>query len=148
MVAPPRSVDLPMLAALRAHDTFAVEVAHPVEVGADQMEHLTGWLSKRLGQPFAAPDLGAFGFDVIGGRILPAASGTAALWMYENEAGERLTLYAAPQPEGGQTAFRFIEAEATQGFWWVDGSFGYAVVGNIPRAALRGIAIAAHEQLI
>lgn len=145
---PMQMAEPPMLAALRAHDTFAVEVAHPVEVRADEMEHLTRWLSKRLGEPLAAPDLGAFGFRVIGGRILPAEGGTAALLMYEDDAGQRLTLYAAPQAEGGETAFSFIEAGATQGFWWVDGAFGYAVVGDIPREALRGIAIAAYEQLI
>ena len=148
MTQPAPITEAPMLAALRAHDTFAIEVAHPVEVGAGEMAHLTGWLSKRLGQELAPPDLGAFGFRTIGGRVLPAASGAAALLMYENEAGERLTLYAAPQPEGGPTAFRFIEAGATQGFWWVDGAFGYAVVGDMPRDLLRGIAIAAYEQLI
>ena len=37
-----------------AYRTFVVEVAHPVEVGVQQEEHLLQWLSKRLGRKLAA----------------------------------------------------------------------------------------------
>ncbi|MBW6506303.1 MAG: hypothetical protein K0B00_06060 [Rhodobacteraceae bacterium] len=134
-------------AAIRAHQTFVGEVTHPVEVKADQAEHLTRWLSKRLGHQINAPDFAAFGFVLIGGRILPADPGTAAVFMYENATGQRITLYAAPGDGSNTTAFRFVEAEATQGFWWVDGSLRYAVVGEVPREALRALATAAWEQL-
>ena len=39
---------LPRRAAV-AYAVYAPEVRHPVEVGADQQEHLVTWLSKRLG---------------------------------------------------------------------------------------------------
>lgn len=142
-----RSATAVAIAAIRAHQTFAIEVTHPVEVGADQTEHLTRWLSKRLGHAINAPDFAAFGFVLMGGRILPAEPGTAAVFMYENATGQRITLYASPGNGSGETAFRFVEAGATQGFWWVDGSLRYAVVGEVPREALRAIATAAWEQL-
>jgi anti-sigma factor RsiW len=135
------------LAAIRAHQTFAVEVAHPVEVGADQSEHLTRWLSKRLGHTISAPDFAQYGFVLMGGRILPADAGTAAVFMYENATGQRITLYAAPGDAGQDTAFRFVENGTTQGFWWVDGALRYAVVGDVPREVLRGIATLAWQQL-
>ena len=141
--APPAAA----LAAIRAHQTFVGEVTHPVEVKADQAEHLTRWLSKRLGHAINAPDFAAFGFVLMGGRILPAEPGTAAVFMYENATGQRITLYAAPGDGSSETAFRFVEAGATQGFWWVDSGLRYAVVGEVPREALRSLATAAWEQL-
>lgn len=136
----------PAPAAAAAHRTFAVEVAHPVEVTAEEDRHLTGWLSKRLGHPIVPPDVSALGFRLMGGRILPAERGTAALLMYEDGTGRRISLYAAPQA-GGQTAFRFVEMQGLNGFWWVDGPVGYALMGDVPRDLLRDLATAVYEQL-
>ncbi|MZQ89393.1 hypothetical protein GVY41_09855 [Frigidibacter albus] len=143
---PRPATELPMLAALHAHDAYA-EVARPAELGAERIEYVTGWLSTRLGRPFALPDLGAFGFHPIGGRLLPDARGTAAVLVYESGPGERLTLFAAPQPGAGGTAFGFLEEGGTRGVWWAEGGFGYAVAGEIAQDVLRGVAIAAKEQL-
>ena len=145
-VQPRQAAELPMLAALRAHDAYA-EVARPAELGAERIDYVTGWLSARVGHPFALPDLGAFGFRPIGGRLLPDASGTAAVLIYENGPGERLTLFAAPQPGTGGTAFGFLEEGGVRSVWWAEGGFGYAVAGEIAQDVLRGIAIAAKEQL-
>lgn len=138
----------PALAALAAHDTFAVEVVHPVEVPASDAAHLTAWLSKRLGHPIHAPDFAASGFRLMGGRVVPAEGGTAALFLYEDAAGQRITLYVAPEGSPRETAFRFVERGATQGFWWTDAALSYAVIGTLPRDQLRLIAVEAYRQLI
>jgi|GEM_PF-639647 len=143
---PRQAAELPMLAALRAHDAYA-EVARPAELGAERIDYVTGWLSTRLGRPFALPDLGAFGFHPVGGRLLPDASGTAAVLVYENGPGARLTLFAAPQPGTGGSAFGFLEEGGVRGVWWAEGGLGYAVAGEIAQDLLRQIAIAAQEQL-
>lgn len=135
-------------AAFDAHRTFVVEVAHPVEVTAAETAHLTGWLSKRLGRPIKAPDFASQGFRLMGGRILPAKSATAALLMYEDDLGRRVTLYVTPGAGSAETAFRFSERGTEQSFWWIDDDFGYAVTGDIPRDRLRAIAVAAYDQLI
>jgi anti-sigma factor RsiW len=135
-------------AATEAFRTYAVEVVHPVEVPASNAAHLTGWISKRLGHPIHAPAFDKLGYRLMGGRVLPGDTGTAALFMYENDAGRRVTLYVAPRgAKGGDTAFRFFSKGQDQGFWWADGPFGYALVGEIGRADLRRIAIAAYDQL-
>lgn len=131
-----------------AHQTFAVEVRHPVEVQASDAAHLTTWLSKRLGHPIHAPDFAALGFSLMGGRILPAATGTAALFMYEDAAGQRITLYVAPEGSADTTAFRFFEDDGVQGFFWLDGDLSYAVAGTLPREVLRKVATAAYDQLL
>jgi anti-sigma factor RsiW len=134
--------------ALQAHSTFVVEVAHPVEVAASDEQHLTNWLSKRLGHKITPPDLAEFGFQLMGGRIVPQAEGAAAQMMYEDASGRRLTLYVAREPGSNETAFRFVEGDKADGFWWIDEGIGCAVFADLPREVLRSISVAAYEQLI
>jgi anti-sigma factor RsiW len=134
--------------ALRAHSTFVVEVAHPVEVPASDEAHLVTWLSKRVGQKIKPPDLARFGFQLMGGRIVPESRGVAAQLMYEDGAGKRLTLYVAREPGSNETAFRFVEGDKAKGFWWIDEGLGCAVFADLPREVLRSISVAAYEQLI
>ncbi len=139
--------------AARAHLVYAAEVLHPVEVAAAEEKHLVAWLSKRLGKPLTVPHLGAAGFSLIGGRLLPATmgqngqGGVAAQFMYENPRGERLTLYVRSGEGGNDTAFRFSEQNGALGFYWVDGGYGYALVGGLTRDRLLPIARQVYEQL-
>lgn len=134
--------------AMRAYDTYVVEVAHPVEVAASDADHLNAWMSKRLGHETRPPDFAAAGFTLMGGRIVPSDQGPAALYMYDNAQGQRITLYITPQGASSTTAFQFAQAGATQSFYWMDRDLSYAVVGTVPRDVLRGIALAAYDQLI
>nr|MDQ2705047.1 anti-sigma factor [Pseudomonadota bacterium] len=52
--------------AIAAHTIYAAEQRHAVEVGADDKDHLLGWLSKRLGLTLIAPDLSEEGFELVG----------------------------------------------------------------------------------
>ncbi|MCT8331567.1 anti-sigma factor family protein [Albidovulum sediminis] len=134
--------------AMRAYDTYVVEVAHPVEVAASDADHLNAWMSKRLGHETRPPDFAAAGFTLMGGRIVPSEQGAAALYMYDNAQGERITLYIAPQGASSTTAFQFAQEGATSSFYWMDRDLSYAVVGTVPREVLRSIALAAYDQLI
>jgi anti-sigma factor RsiW len=77
--------------ALAAHRLYIREVRHPIEVGATE-EHLLPWLSRRVGTTIRAPELSSFDLKLLGGRLLPAIQGPAALFMYESASGERVTL--------------------------------------------------------
>ncbi|KMZ12757.1 Transmembrane regulator protein PrtR [Candidatus Burkholderia humilis] len=76
-----------------AYAMYAPEQRHAVEVGASQQDHLVTWLSKRLNRSVTIPSLTEYGFQLVGGRLLPGEEGPAAQFMYQNAAGERLTLY-------------------------------------------------------
>ncbi len=134
-----------------AHAVYQPEQRHPVEVAAAQQEHLVQWLSKRLGRPLKIPVLAAQGYELVGGRLLPGDTGARAQFMYQNAAGERVTLYlgalAAGQPGTADTAFRFDADGPVPCFYWTDGGFGYALSGALPRAALLGLTTAVHPQL-
>ncbi|RXZ36783.1 anti-sigma factor [Oxalobacteraceae bacterium CAVE-383] len=131
-----------------AHVTFSPEARHPVEVGIDQEAHLVAWLSKRLGTALRPPKLHALGYDLIGGRLLPGDDGPVAQFMYQDNAGARLTLYVSTEQEGKhETAFRFSQENGVSVFYWIDGKFGYALSAAMPKAALGHIADAVYRQL-
>jgi anti-sigma factor RsiW len=111
-----------------AHVTYSPEVRHPVEVGADQEEHLVAWLSKRLGAPVRAPKLEELGYSLVGGRLLPGDNGPVAHFMYQAQPGSRVTLYVRTEVVGNrETAFRYAEEGKVRVFYWVDRKLGYAL---------------------
>lgn len=131
-----------------AHAVFTPERRHPVEVAADQEAHLVAWLSKRLGAPLRAPRLTDLGFSLVGGRLLTAADGPAAQFMYENVAGKRLTLYVVTGLRRRETtAFRYRDEKGVAVFYWIDGPLGYALTAEIERPELLGVARAVYRQL-
>ncbi len=134
--------------AVAAHRVYAVEVLHPVEVFADQEEHLVKWLSKRLGHDILAPDLTPLGFVLVGGRLLPAEDGKpAAQFMYEDGGGRRVTVYAVLFNSGKETAFRYQELDGVGSFTWLEPDMGYAIAGDIPREALLEVSKIVYEAL-
>ena len=142
----PAPVGLMATDAIAAHRTFVVEAAHPVEVDAAREEHMVQWLSKRLGRPLTVPDLRSIGFRLMGGRLLPAAEGPAAQFMYDDDRGVRLTLYVRVG-ESGETAFRFVREGRVASFYWIDQGFGYAVSAETDRDRLLRVAEAIYHQI-
>ena len=132
--------------ALAAHRTFAVEIVHPVEVKAAEEAHLVQWLSKRLRRKLVVPDLERFGLDLVGGRLLPAGHDVAALIMYADRSGSRLTLYVRCG-EAGETALKFLGDGDLSSFSWVDAGFGYVVSADMDRERLQSIARAVSQDV-
>ena len=138
-----------------AHAVYAPEVRHPVEVNVAQgtateqraqEEHLSRWLGKRLDMPVPLFDLRAQGFELVGGRLLPDASGPSAQLMYQNSGGQRVTVYLRKPEAGASTAFRFQRDGDLGLFYWVEDGFGCALVGKLPRAQLLALAEAVYKQ--
>lgn len=134
--------------AATAHAVYSPEVRHPVEVGADEEEHLVRWLSKRLGTSLKAPKLAPLGYELVGGRLLSGPQGPVAHFMYQDARGQRLTLYVSRQRgEPRDTAFRFSQEDRVSVFYWVDGNFGYALSGEVRREQLLKVADVVYKQL-
>jgi anti-sigma factor RsiW len=125
---------------------YASEVRHPVEVKADEKDHLVKWLSKKLGHQLAAPDLSARGFSLVGGRLVPVNGKAGALLMYEDAAGKRLTILVGQSEADAITSFRFASEGSVETFYWVDEKLSYAVTGEIPRDVLRRVADDCYRQ--
>ena len=111
-----------------AHATYSPEVRHPVEVGADEEQHLVAWLSKRLGVKVRAPKLDEAGMSLVGGRLLPGDNGPVAQFMYQSQNGRRLTLYVRTEAaRNRETAFRYARENNVAVFYWIDREVGYAL---------------------
>jgi anti-sigma factor RsiW len=135
--------------AAAAHATYSPEVRHPVEVGADQEQHLVAWLSKRLGTSVKAPKLEGVGYHLIGGRLLPGENGPVAHFMYQCKAGTRVTLYVRTDAANNRdTAFRYSAEGPVKVFYWIDRKMGYALsTGDIGKDDLLKVANAVYQQL-
>lgn len=138
-----------------AHAVYVPEVRHPVEVAvaspsADQQraqeEHLARWLTKRLDMPVRLFDLRPHGFELVGGRLLPDAAGPSAQLMYQNSAGQRVTLYLRRPEAGADTAFQFRREGEVSMFFWTEAGFGCALVGTLPRERLLTLAESVYKQ--
>lgn len=126
---------------------YAGEVRHPVEVFANEEAHLATWLGKRLAIPdLKVPDLKPLGFHLVGGRLLPVDNRPGAMFMYEDQGGERLTVIVGRNKENRTTSFRFASAKDVETFYWIDGELGYAVTGEISRDMLRKVAEECYRQ--
>ena len=134
--------------AATAHVVYAPEVRHPVEVTANEEEHLVLWLSRRLGASLKAPKLAPVGYELVGGRLLSGPQGPVAHFMYQDARGQRLTLYVSRQRgEFPDTAFRFSQEGPVSVFYWVDRDFGYALSGEVKREQLLRVADVVYKQL-
>jgi anti-sigma factor RsiW len=138
-----------------AHVVYTPEVKHPVEVNVAQgsaeeqhaqEEHLARWLTKRLGMPVRLFDLRSQGWQLVGGRLLPDAAGPSAQLMYQDAAGERVTLYLRRPEPGTQAAFRYERDGELGLFYWMEDGFGYALVGKLPREQLLAVAQSVYQQ--
>ena len=144
-----------------AHSVYVPEVRHPVEVKA-QEEHLSRWLTRRLDVPVKLFDLREQGFELVGGRLLPDASGPSAQLMYQAitppgaasaaAKPERVTVYLRKPDDATPAAFRYEQQGELGLFYWVEGKSaksgptGYALVGALPRDKLLQLAEAIYRQ--
>jgi len=132
-----------------AHATYSPEVRHPVEVGADDEQHLVNWLSKRLGVKVRAPKLDEAGMALVGGRLLPGDNGPVAQFMYQTQNGRRLTLYVRTEAaRNRETAFRYARESNVGVFYWIDRDVGYALASaDLNREELLRLANLVYKKL-
>jgi anti-sigma factor RsiW len=132
--------------ALSAHQVFAAEIRHPVEVDASDKAHLQAWLSKRIGTPFTVPDLAAEGYTLLGGRLLAAGGHPAAQLMYENAGKSRITVFLTAQAKEEETSVRVEEQGNLIACYWKDHKLAFAVAGEMDREPMMRLAKAIYDQ--
>ena len=126
---------------LATHAVFAADKWHPVEVSAVEHDRLTQWLSHRLNRKVALPELDALGYRLIGGRLLATErGGAAALFMYGDARGQRLSLVLRPMARGLHAARADMSAGGVHGCAWIADGLGYAVVAALPDEELDRVA--------
>ena len=145
VTASPSAFQSLTLDALDAHRLYVVEVRHPVEVPGSEREHLQVWLTRRCGWDVRAPELDATGLKLVGGRLLPGASGPASFLMYESASGERFTLYAS-RGKTGTAQMRYTAAENSGAMYWSEDDVGYVLSGPSDKDRLDQVARLVYDQ--
>ncbi len=126
---------------LATHLVYAADKRHPIEVGAAEPDHLAQWLSDRLSRKVSPPLLDALGYRLIGGRLLATEQGgAAALFMYEDAQGQRLSLVLRPMTRDLLAAQTDMRRGAVNGCAWIANGMGYAVIASLPDDQLDRVA--------
>ncbi len=126
--------------AIEAHEIYTRENRHAVEVAANDSEHLTSWLSKRVGHKLVIPDLTARGYTFLGGRLLAAGLQPAAQLMYEDANKLRITIFLTANAGGAETKFVIEEKHGVTACYWLDGPLGFVIAGETSRDDIMGLA--------
>ncbi|ADV13922.1 anti-sigma factor [Mesorhizobium sp. M7A.F.Ca.US.014.04.1.1] len=134
--------------AIAAHVIYAAEKRHAVEVPASDKDHLQTWLSNRVGLKLVAPDLTANGFQLVGGRLLPAGESKAAMLLYEDGNGQRISLFVTTASTENAKGTYAATQDGPEAVYWLDKGYGCAVVGSLPRERLNEVARNAYTQLV
>jgi anti-sigma factor RsiW len=134
--------------ALAAHAVYAVETRHPVEVTADQRDHLVRWLSNRLNRKVNPPDLSTQSYQLIGGRLLATErGGAAALFMYQTVNGDRLSLLMRPMSADLHAPEVDLSRGSVSACAWIAHGMGYALVAAAPEKVLDKLSDQVRQEL-
>ena len=127
--------------ALASHLVYSRDQRHPVEVSAAEEPHLRQWLSNRLNRTVAPPDLTALGYHLIGGRLLATErGGAAALFMYSDGQGQRVSVLLRPMAPDLHARAADITDKGVNGRAWITSGLGVAVTAALPGDQVAWIA--------
>ena len=118
----------------------------PVEMRATDSAQLVQWVSNRLHQPVKLPDLTGSGYRLMGGRLIATSHGPAAMFMYDDDRGERLVVLTRPMATDQSAPMSPHAQGNVAGFAWADGGMGYSLVGQAAADALKPIANEVRKQ--
>ena len=128
-----------------SYNVYASDRTRPVEL-RDSTE-LADWVSSRLRQPVKLPDLTTSGYRFMGGRVVPTAHGPAAMFMYDDDLGDRLVVLTRPMTSDQNAPMAPLSGDGVAGFSWADGGVGYSLVGPPAATSLRPLANEIRKQV-
>ncbi|PWB30740.1 anti-sigma factor [Pseudomonas sp. SDI] len=117
----------PMADALQAHRLFAY--APTLDLAVQQPAQLQAWLGAHFQHAAPLPDLSAYGLTPVGARLLSNEQGPAALLVFEDAQGERISLFLRSPGEHYARMPRGERVDGTlQASYWSQGDYNYALV--------------------
>ncbi|MFW9081368.1 anti-sigma factor family protein [Pseudomonas sp. P2757] len=119
----------PMTDALQAYRLIAQQGMLPADYKVDGDGDMQRWLDRYFTQANRLPDLTAAGFSPVSGRLLSTDEGPAAMVMYEDHGGHKISFYVRPPgpkntflPRGSRS-----DGELRADYWSGSG-YNYAMV--------------------
>lgn len=123
---------LPMADAMQAFRLFAQDGIMPADYNAEDSGTMQAWLDRYFNQAHRLPDLSQSGFKPVSGRLLTTEQGAAAMVLYEDGQGRRISFYIRPPgPENGFLPRGSRSADGLQAEYWSGSGYNYAVVSPV-----------------
>ncbi|WP_210643759.1 anti-sigma factor [Pseudomonas sp. Tri1] len=119
----------PMADALQAYRLFAQQGILPADYQTGDEQSMQDWLDRYFTQANRLPDLSGAGFKPVSGRLLSTEQGAAAMVVYQDQSGQKISFYVRPPgpknfllPRGSR---RDGELQAE---YWSGPGYNYAMV--------------------
>ncbi|EJM88330.1 putative transmembrane transcriptional regulator (anti-sigma factor) [Pseudomonas sp. GM74] len=132
------SPQLPMTDALQAYRLIAQQGLLPADYKVGDDGDMQGWLDRYFTRANRLPDLSGAGFKPASGRLLSTEQGPAAMVVYENQGGQKISFYVRPPgpknfllPRGSRSDGE-LQAE-----YWSGSGYNYAMVSPADTAAAQ-----------
>ena len=127
----------PMTDALQAYRLFAEQGVLPADFKVQDGATLQSWLDHYFANPGRLPDLQAAGFKAVSARLLTTDQGAAAMVLYEDHNGHRVTFYIRPPgPDNGLLPRGSRRDGELQAEYWSAAGYNYAMVSQADEPAL------------
>lgn len=129
---------LPMADAVQAYRMFAVKDGMANDWNATTSRDAQSWLDQQFARADRIPDLAALGFKPVGGRMISTEQGAAAMLVYEDANGRKVSFYIRPPgPQHYLLARGSRRDGEVQADYWSSADYNYALVTPADAAALR-----------
>ncbi len=119
-------------AGLAAYRAFAASDA-PVEFRASDSETLTKWFTPRIGRGIVVPGFSSDALTLLGGRIAPGTTSSAAFLVYEDRRGERVGLLIEPLDAPAPSKPSLRQSDGISLAAWTGAGHGFVAAGTDPQ---------------
>ncbi|MCP1444608.1 anti-sigma factor RsiW [Pseudomonas sp. GGS8] len=123
------SAPLPMTDAMQAYRLIAQQGILPADYKVSDDGDMQGWLDRYFSQAHRLPNLAGAGYKPVSGRLLSTEQGPAAMVIYEDQGGHKVSFYIRPPgpknfllPRGSRSDGE-LQAE-----YWSGAGYNYAMV--------------------
>lgn len=119
----------PMADAMQAYRLFAQDGVMPADYKVQGAGDMQAWLDRYFHQASRLPDLSQAGFKAVSARLLNTEQGAAAMVLYEDPQGRRISFYIRPPgPENALLPRGSRSADGLQAEYWSGSGYNYALV--------------------
>lgn len=128
---------LPMTDALQAYRLFAEQGMLPADLKVRDSAELQPWLDRYFSRARRLPDLSSAGLQAVSARLLSTEQGPAAMVLYEDQEGRRVTFYIRPPGANHSLLPRGSRRDGElQTEYWSSHDYNYAMVSTADDPAL------------
>jgi anti-sigma factor RsiW len=132
------SASAPMADALQAYRLIAQQGLLPADYKVGEDGDMQGWLDRYFTQANRLPDLSDAGFKPVSGRLLSTEQGPAAMVVYENQSGQKISFYVRPPGPKNFLLPRGSRSDGgLQAEYWSGSGYNYAMVSPTDTPAAR-----------